>query len=461
MIDGAAMLSGSQILPQGLMLAAPATGSGKTLITMGIIRALTRAGRKIAAFKTGPDYIDPAFHSAALGRDGACINLDGWAMDDAMLVMLLHRHAAGTELLISEGVMGLFDGARGLSGRGDGSTADLASRLGLPVVLVIDAKGQGASLAALVEGFARHRAPGMTKAVTVAGLILNRISGESHADLLRTALAPLGIPILGALPQAADLVLPSRHLGLVQARETADLDAIIGRAADLIAEHLDLAALASLARPLAVASPPDPALALIPPLGRRIAVARDDAFAFAYPALLEGWRRAGSELSLFSPLADQAPDPAADAVYLPGGYPELQAGKLAANTNFLGGLRRAALAGTVIYGECGGYMVMGDGLTDAGGKSHAMAGLLRLSTSFAARKLHLGYRQVRSLGDESVFGAPGSRYRGHEFHYASILGEQGSPLFAAADAAGQDFGHHGLRSGRIMGSFVHLLAKVG
>jgi cobyrinic acid a,c-diamide synthase len=458
MIDGAAMLSGSQTLPQGLMLAAPATGSGKTLITMGIIQALTRASRKIAAFKAGPDYIDPAFHSAALGRDGACINLDGWAMDDTMLAMLLHRHVAGTELLIGEGVMGLFDGARGLSGRGDGSTADLASRLGLPVVLVVDAKGQGASLAALVEGFARHRAPGMTKAVTVAGLILNRVSGESHADLLRTALAPLGIPILGALPQAADLVLPSRHLGLIQARETADLAAILARAGEFIAGHLDLAALIALARSPVLAQPAE--RPLIPPLGQRIAVARDDAFAFAYPVLLEGWRQAGSELSVFSPLADQAPDPAADAVYLPGGYPELQAGKLAANANFLGGLRSAARAGAVIYGECGGYMVMGDSLTDAGGKAHAMAGLLRLSTSFAARKLHLGYRQVRSLGEESVLGAPGSRYRGHEFHYASILGEQGEPLFAAADAAGQDLGQHGLRSGRIIGSFVHLLAKV-
>lgn len=458
MIDGAAMLSGSLTLPQGLMFAAPATGSGKTLITMGILQALTRAGRKIAAFKTGPDYIDPAFHSAALGRDGACINLDGWAMDDAMLAMLLHRHAAETELLIGEGVMGLFDGARGLSGRGDGSTADLASRLDLPVVLLVDAKGQGASLAALVEGFARHRAPGMTKAVTVAGLILNRVSGESHADLLRTALAPLGIPILGALPQAADLVLPSRHLGLIQARETADLAAILARAGEFIARHLDLAALIALARSPVLAQPAE--CPLVPPLGQRIAVARDDAFAFAYPALLEGWRQAGSELSLFSPLADQAPDPAADAVYLPGGYPELQAGKLAANANFLSGLRASALAGAVIYGECGGYMVMGDSLTDAGGKAHAMAGLLRLSTSFAARKLHLGYRQVRALGDESVLGAPGSRYRGHEFHYASILGEQGEPLFAAADAAGQDLGQHGLRSGRIMGSFVHLLAKV-
>jgi cobyrinic acid a,c-diamide synthase len=277
--------------------------------------------------------------------------------------------------------------------------------------------------------------------------------------LLRTALAPLGIPVLGALPQAADLVLPSRHLGLIQARETTDLATILTRAGEFVARHLDLAALIALARSPVLAQPVE--RPLIPPLGQRIAVARDDAFAFAYPALLEGWRRAGSELSVFSPLADQAPDPAADAVYLPGGYPELQAGKLAANANFLGGLRRAALAGAVIYGECGGYMVMGDGLTDADGTVHQMAGLLRLSTSFAARKLHLGYRQLRTLGDESLFGPPDSPYRGHEFHYASIVSEQGEPLFAASDAAGLALGPMGLRSGRIMGSFVHLLAKVG
>ncbi len=454
MIDGAAMSAAVSAAPPGLIFAAPSTGSGKTLITMGTLRALARGGRRIAAFKTGPDYIDPAFHSAALDREGGCINLDGWAMDDSMLAMLLGRHAGDADLLIGEGVMGLFDGARGMSGRDDGSTADLASRLGLPVVLVVDAKGQGASLAALVEGFARHR-----DTVRIAGLILNRVSGEAHAALLQAALAPLGIPFLGAIPHAADLVLPSRHLGLVQARETADLSAIIDRAADLVERHLDLAALAGLARPLTLAQPAS--TPLLPPLGQRIAVAHDDALAFAYPALLDGWRRAGSEITLFSPLADETPDPSANAVYLPGGYPELQAGKLADNAKFLAGLRGAALAGAVIYGECGGYMVMGDSLTDADGRVHHMAGLLRLSTSFAARKLHLGYRQLRTLGDESLFGPPDSAYRGHEFHYASIVAEQGKPLFAASDAAGVALGPMGLRSGRIMGSFVHLLAKLG
>lgn len=455
MLDGAAMSVASPQAPAGLIFAAPATGTGKTLITMGIIAALTRAGRKIAAFKTGPDYIDPAFHSAALGIEGGCVNLDGWAMDDARLAGLLA--AQGGELIVGEGVMGLFDGARGVAGKGDGSTADLAARLGLPVILVVDAKGQGASLAALVEGFANHRAPGSNGGATVAGVILNRVSGESHAALLKDALAPLGIPVLGALPVAPDLALPSRHLGLVQARETADLADVIVRAAELIARHIDLAALVALAQPPKLAAPD--AAPLIPPLGARIAVARDDAFAFAYPALLDGWRRAGAELSLFSPLADQAPDPSANAVYLPGGYPELHAGKLAASPRFRAGLKDMALAGSVVYGECGGYMVMGEELIDAEGQSHRMTGLLPLATSFAARKLHLGYRQAQTLGEPGALGAPDTLYRGHEFHYATVLREEGKPLFAIGDAAGRDLGRGGLRAGRVMGSFIHLIAQ--
>ncbi len=441
---------------RGVILAAPATGSGKTLLTLGIIRAFAAAGRGIAAFKTGPDYIDPAFHSAALGRDDACLNLDGWAMGDATLSGLLASRDG--DLVIGEGVMGLFDGARGVSGhdeqgRGDGSTADLAARLGLPVILIVDAKGQGASLAALVAGFAKHRAD-----IHVAAIILNRVSGEAHAALLKDALAPLGLPVLGAVPNAPDLILPSRHLGLVQARETADLSGLIDRAADLVRRHIDLDALTSLAQPLALAAP-DP-MPLIAPLGSRIAVARDDAFAFAYPAMLDGWRRAGAELTFFSPLADQPPDAAANAVYLPGGYPELHAGRLAANRHFLAGLKDTALSGSVVYGECGGYMVMGEELVDADGRTHRMAGLLHLATSFAARKLHLGYRQIQTLGEPSALGAPDAAYRGHEFHYATVLREEGHPLFALRDAAGKDLGSAGLRAGRVMGSFIHLIAQM-
>jgi cobyrinic acid a,c-diamide synthase len=194
-------------------------------------------------------------------------------------------------------------------------------------------------------------------------------------------------------------------------------------------------------------------------LGRHIAVARDDAFVFAYPAVLDGWRRLGAVLSFFAPLADQAPDPAADAVYLPGGYPELHAGRLAACERFLAGLRQAAGRGAVVYGECGGYMVLGETLTDADGRTHPMAGLLPLATSFAERRLHLGYRAVRLLA-QGPLGCAGAPFRGHEFHYATILCEgDAEALFAVADSCGADFGAAGLRRGSVMGSFIHLIDR--
>ncbi|HYM30121.1 MAG TPA: cobyrinate a,c-diamide synthase, partial [Candidatus Cybelea sp.] len=394
----------------------------------------------------GPDYIDPAFHAAASGRP--CLTLDPWAMRGATLDRLAAELAGDADLVLVEGVMGLFDGARD----GSGSTADLAARLSLPVILVVDVRGLGASIAALVDGFRRFRSD-----VAVSGVICNRISGAAHAEMLRAALAPLDLPLIGCLPAREALSLPSRHLGLVQAREHPGIDRIVADAAATAASHLDLERLLTLAAPLAP-MPRETDIALAP-LGQRIAVAEDDAFAFAYPHVLEGWRRAGAELLRFSPLNDAAPDASCDAVYVPGGYPELFAGKLAANAAFLEGLRAAAGRGAAIYGECGGYMVLGDALVDAEGARHAMAGLLPLETSFAARKLHLGYRQIALVAD-APFGRRGQRFRGHEFHYSSIAREgDGEPLFHASDATGRDLGAAGLRRGRVMGSFLHLIDR--
>ena len=220
---------------------------------------------------------------------------------------------------------------------------------------------------------------------------------------------------------------------------------------------LDIDGLIGLARPSSLARTA-PAV-LLPPLGQRIAVARDDAFLFAYPAVLEGWRRGGASLSLFSPLADEPPDPDADAVYLPGGYPELHAGRLAAAEQFLAGLRHAGAAGKAVYGECGGYMVLGDALTDAEGRTHRMAGLLPLTTSFAERRLHLGYRALTLLQDGPL-GSAGARFRGHEFHYATTISAGGDgALFAVTDSWGIDLGMAGLRRGSVAGSFVHLIDR--
>ena len=435
---------------RGLILAAPASGSGKTLLTAGLLRALRDRGESVAAAKAGPDYIDPTFHEAASG--GVCLNLDLWAMRPATLEGLVGALEAAASLVLCEGVMGLFDGT-GRDGE-TGSTAALARVTGWPVVLVVDARHQGASAAALVAGFARH-----DPKLPLAGVVFNRVSGPRHRALIEAAMTRHlpDIPCLGALPQDAALALSERHLGLVPADEQASAETVIARASQAVAAYLDIDRLVGLARPAALAAG-EPAAPLMP-LGQRIAVARDESFRFTYKAVLAGWRRQGAELNFFSPLADEAPDPAADAIYLPGGYPELHGARLAAAEFFLAGLRRAAADGTAIYGECGGYMVLGDALTDADGRAHRMAGLLPLATSFAQRRLHLGYRDARLL-DVGPLGPNGARFRGHEFHYAATLFTgAAAPLFALADASGCDLGASGLRHGSVAGSFIHLIDR--
>jgi cobyrinic acid a,c-diamide synthase len=436
----------------GLIIAAPASGSGKTVTTLAILRALTRPGLRVNSFKVGPDYIDPAFHAAATGRP--CANLDLWAMRPATVAWLLEGLSADADLVLGEGVMGLFDGASDASGAVSGSTADVAAATGWPVMLVVDVRGQAASAAALLRGFASHRAD-----VPIVGVIFNRVGGPAHADMLRRAVAPLGLPVLGCLPRERDLALPERHLGLVQAGERPDLEAFLERAADLAVAHLDLEGLRALARPARRIKSVVETDAGLAPLGQRIAVARDIAFAFAYPATLARWRSAGVELAFFSPLADEAPPADADAVYLPGGYPELHAGRLAGNAQFKDSLRTVASRGVTLFGECGGYMVLGEGLIDAEGQRHAMAGLLPVETSFAERRLHLGYRSAE-LAVDCDLGRRGAPFRGHEFHYAVLHREgAGDPLFHCRDSAGRDLGAQGRRRGSVLGSFLHLIDR--
>lgn len=437
---------------KGLIIAAPASGSGKTVVTLGLLRAFARAGADIVSAKAGPDYIDPAFHAAASGR--ACRNLDAWAMRPDTVGAGLAGLAEEGALILCEGVMGLFDGARGVSGGPDGSTASLARAAGWPVVLVVDVRAQAASAAALVRGFAVHDAD-----VPIAGVLFNRVGGPGHAAVLRDAMAAAlpEIPVLGCLERQEGLELPSRHLGLVQALEREDLPVFLDRAADWIESAVDLAAVTALFRSGAAAAAGGGAGPCLPALGQRIAVARDAAFAFSYPHVLSGWRAAGSELGFFSPLADEAPAPASDAVYLPGGYPELYAGTLAANAGFRAAMRDAHERGLAIFGECGGYMVLGDELTDADGAAHAMLGILPVRTSFAAPALHLGYRDVVTCG-RSPLGAGGVGFRGHEFHYASVVSEGAAdPLFEVRSASGETLGRMGLVCGNTAGSFVHLI----
>lgn len=439
----------------GLMISAPASGTGKTTVMLGLLRAFREDGLVVQPFKSGPDYIDPAFHRAACGRES--FNLDSWAMDAGLIDALAGR-AEGADLVLAEGSMGLFDGVARPGALGTGSSAETAARRGWPVVLVVDASGQAQSAAAVALGFARY--PG---APALAGVILNRLASPRHERLARLGFEAAGLRVLGALPRRGDLVLPERHLGLVQAAEHPDLERAIAAYADFLRAHVDLAAVAASAGP----RPPwpeagggracgAPAPRLRPP-AQRIALAQDAAFSFVYPHMLAAWREAGAEILPFAPLDDQAPDPSADLVWLPGGYPELHAGRLAAAGTFLSGLRRHAQTRPV-HGECGGYMALGAALIDKTGARHEMAGLLGLVTSYAQRRMHLGYRRADLAAPMPGF-APGAVLRGHEFHYSTILSQPDAPLARVTDAEGAELPETGSVRGQVSGTFFHLIAE--
>ncbi|UGY21901.1 cobyrinate a,c-diamide synthase [Bradyrhizobium septentrionale] len=431
----------------GLVISAPASGVGKTTLTLALARAYRNRGLKVQCLKSGPDYIDPAFHAVATGR--ASVNLDSWAMARDAIECLASR-GADADLVLAEGSMGLFDGvaARGVSGTG--ATADIAEMMGWPVLLAIDPSGQAQTAAAIAAGLRDFRT-----GVRLAGVVLNRVASKRHEDLVRGAMAGAGIAVLGALPRHAEIALPKRHLGLVQAEEQAEIDGLIEEAARFVAEHVDLDAVLQSAHVRSVQS--STRSFVDTPPGQRIALARDAAFSFVYPHMLEAWRAAGAEITTFSPLADEGPDADADVCWLPGGYPELHAGRLAANGRFLGGLR-AFEATKPVHGECGGYMVLGSALTDADDVRHEMAGLLGLETSYAKRRMHLGYR-LAELVAPMPGHEPGARLRGHEFHYSTIIAQPDTPLAAVRDATGAIVAETGSRRGRATGTFFHLIAE--
>lgn len=429
----------------GFMIAAPQSGSGKTTVTLGLLRALKRRGVALAPGKAGPDYIDPAFHAAASGE--TCLNYDPWAMREDLLLANASLQSQGGRMLVVEAMMGLFDGAAD----GSGSAGDLAGLLGLPVILVIDCASMSQSVAALAQGFANFHPD-----VFVAGVILNRIASARHEGMLRQALEKSRINVIGALPRDARLELPHRHLGLVQAGEHPELAQLIEDAADLMEKRVDLDQLMRVAQRTGTRVAPAN-IKRLPPPAQKIAVAQDNAFAFVYEHMLLGWRRRGAEISLFSPLADEAPDPDCDAVLLPGGYPELHAGEIAAASRFKAGISAAIDRGAIVYGECGGFMALGEGLIDADGTRHEMLGALPLVTSFAERKRHLGYRRLTPM--------PGMFWdmelSAHEFHYASTISEgEADRVFSARDALGGVLEPAGLMRGKVAGSFMHVIDRI-
>jgi len=432
----------------GLIVGAPRSGSGKTSVTIGLLRALRRRGLSVRGAKSGPDYIDPGFHHAATGLPG--VNLDTWSMAPDLLDNLAGAQAKDAEIMIVESAMGLFDGIVSDPGR-SGAAADLARRFGLPTLLVLDVSGQSTTAAAVAKGFSVY-----DPNVAIGGVVLNQVASERHEHQVRIAIEALGIPVVGAVYRNPDMALPERHLGLVQASEHAALESFIERLADTMQRSIDLDAVLKIAR--LFAAEPGSAAHALPPPGQRIAIASDAAFSFLYPHVSRHWREAGAELAPFSPLADEAPDETCDACWLPGGYPELHAGKIAAASRFHAGLTRFAETRPV-HGECGGFMVLGETLEDAAGITHRMTGLLGHRTSYAQRKMNLGYRQATLLSTCPI-GKAGQTVRGHEFHYSKTV--DAGPDMALADlfdGQGKALGPSGARRGNVTGTYFHAIAK--
>ncbi len=448
------------VLPPRVVVAAPSSGSGKTTIATGLLGAFAARGTRPTPFKIGPDYVDPGYHALAAGRPGR--NLDPVLVGADRLPGLVVHGAAGADLAVVEGVMGLFDGrlvrafpcphtgthAQGLRPNDDdGSTAHVARLLDAPVVLVVDARGQHRSVAALLHGFA-HFDP----RVRPAGVVLNRVGTERHADALRAACAEVGMPVLGVVPRRAELAVPSRHLGLVTAAEHGDAarEAVAAMTA-LVAAHVDLDAVEALARraPATPATPWDPAGEVASPSGPRpvVAIAGGPAFTFGYPEHVELLTAAGCEVVVVDPLRDEALPEATAGLVLPGGFPEEHLDTLAANVPLREAVRRFADDGGPVHAECGGLLYLGRSLDGA-----AMCGVLDADAAMGPR-LHLGYRTATAATDSPV-AAEGETVTGHEFHRTVITPRAGSSPawhWTAHDGAVTE----GFVAGNVHASYLH------
>ncbi len=425
-----------------LIIAAPSSGCGKTTVTLGLLAAFRRRELKLAPFKVGPDFIDPGHHAAACGSLSR--NLDGWMCGEQAVREIFARGCCGAELAVIEGVMGLFDGASGDSE--EGSTAEVAKWLGGKVVLVIDARAQARSAVALIKGFVEF-----DPQVQFAGILFNRVGSARHEELLRQAVTSVpGLPpVLGCLPRDAELALPERHLGLVTAGDVGTDAGFFERLADRIEAHVDLDAI--LRGCLDAAHVPLRARQAAPLPVVRIAVARDEAFCFYYQDNFELLEEAGAELVFFSPLRDRLLPEKIDGLYLGGGYPELHAERLAANTDLLAQIRTQALAGLPIYAECGGFMLLAESID-----GRPMAGVFPAAARMLPRRRALGYREVR-LTAESPLGPAGSLARGHEFHYSEMEMPETIPrLYRMSRRGGVDLGSEGFRVHNVLGSYIHL-----
>lgn len=386
------------------LLAAPRSGSGKTTMTCALLMALKRRGCAPCAFKSGPDYIDPMFHRAVLGVESR--NLDLFFSAPETVRTLYAKGAAGHGAAVCEGAMGFYDGLGGVSDRA--SAWHLADTLGLPVLLVAEPKGQSLTLAAELNGLVNFRTPSH-----IAGILLNNCTARMHALLAPMLEEETGLPVLGFLPKLPEAVIGSRHLGLYTAAEVENLQQKLALLADAAEEHIDWPRLLALCEK----EPPAlPARAETPPARVRIAVAQDEAFCFTYAETLEAFRDAGAEVVFFSPLRDTALPENIGGLYLPGGYPELHARELSENTSLLREIKRKIESGLPTAAECGGFLYLGQSLTDAEGQSWPMVGVLPGEAKDAGRLVRFGYAELSADSDSMLFRA-GESFPIHEFHH--------------------------------------------
>lgn len=386
------------------LLAAPRSGSGKTTMTCALLMALKRRGCAPCAFKSGPDYIDPMFHRAVLGVESR--NLDLFFSAPETVRTLYARGAAGHGAAVCEGAMGFYDGLGGVSDRA--SAWHLADTLGLPVLLVVEPKGQSLTLAAELKGLNSFRTPSH-----IAGILLNNCTARMHALLAPMLEKETGLPVLGFLPKLPEAVIGSRHLGLYTAAEVENLQQKLALLADAAEEHIDWPRLLALCEKEPPALPVEPET---PPARVRIAVAQDEAFCFTYAETLEAFRDAGAEVVFFSPLRDTALPGNIGGLYLPGGYPELHARELSGNTSLLREIKRKIESGLPTAAECGGFLYLGQSLTDAEGQSWPMVGVLPGKAKDAGRLVRFGYAALSADSDSMLFRA-GESFPIHEFHH--------------------------------------------
>jgi cobyrinic acid a,c-diamide synthase len=426
-----------------IVIAAAASGAGKTTVATGLMAALCRRGTPVAPFKVGPDYIDPGYHALATGRPGR--NLDPVLVGEHRIGPLFAHGAAGAQVAVVEGVMGLFDGRISSDGDADGSTAHVARLLGAPVVLVVDARGQSRSLAALLHGFATYR-PG----TRLAGVVLNQVGSVRHEQVLRDACAEVGLPVLGSLPRQDALAVPSRHLGLVTAAEHGGAAAsAVAAMAELAARHLDLDAVLAASAPARSTGPawsPVDELAGRTVVGRPVvAVAGGPAFTFGYTEHVELLTSAGAEVAVFDPVRDPHLPPGSSGIVLPGGFPEEHGAALSANQSLRAEVAALASAGAPVHAECGGLLYLAEELD-----SRPMCGVLPATGSMTPR-LRLGYRDAVAL-TASVLFDEGQRVTGHEFHRTRLRP-------SASTSPAWQWSRHGAPEGHVVGrvhaSYLH------